>query len=166
MRFRCHRYGTLPTTYDVPADGRDGRWLRRPLAVAATTRKQLRRRNEKACDLYRAFPKFLAVVALYVLQQRKDFDLALPDEEDTELEASSTSKGKKRKSYQKKTPKKKQRASLENTDVMNEDEIQDGHSVWNTAKPSKIVTAPKMWDPIYSTKAPTKPIDTFKLFFG
>uniref|UniRef100_A0A6B0UDV7 Putative secreted protein n=1 Tax=Ixodes ricinus TaxID=34613 RepID=A0A6B0UDV7_IXORI len=39
------------------------------LAVAAGTHAQSRRRNEKASDLYRGFPKFPAVVALYVLQR-------------------------------------------------------------------------------------------------
>ncbi|XP_040075457.1 piggyBac transposable element-derived protein 3-like [Ixodes scapularis] len=48
---------------------------------------------------------------------------------------------------------------------MGEDEIEDGHSVRSTAKPSKIVTTPKTWDPVYSTKTPTKPIDALKLFF-
>ncbi|KAG0442985.1 hypothetical protein HPB47_015417, partial [Ixodes persulcatus] len=57
----------------------------------------------------------------------EDFYLAPTDEEDRELEAPSTSKGKKRKAYQKKRRKKKKRASLENTDVMGEDEVQDGH---------------------------------------
>ncbi|KAG0442071.1 hypothetical protein HPB47_015785 [Ixodes persulcatus] len=72
-----------------------------------------------------------------------DFSLAPADAEDTELEAPFSSKGKKRKACQKKTPKRKERASLESTDAMDEDEIQEGHSVWGTAQLSKLVTALK-----------------------
>lgn len=89
----------------------------------------------------------------------------LDEHNDEDWAAPSTSKGRKRKSYNKQKPKKKQRASLENTEVIDEDEIQDGISNWDTTLPSTIQAMPKTWDPCYSAKNPTKASDAFSLYF-
>lgn len=77
----------------------------------------------------------------------------LDEHNDKDWAAPSTSKGRKRKSYNKQKPKKKQRASLENTEVIDEDEIQDGISNWDTTLPSTIQAMPDLGSMLLSEKS-------------